>query len=102
MHPVHVFPLRPFGTVSSDSVESGLSVPLLAFKDGFRDLDDLADELDGRWVRSEYRSSVGISADPRGLSSLRETFRRGPVGSLGIVRTVLFLGPFRLDLMLDA
>ena len=33
---------------SSGSVESGLSVPLHAFKDGFRDLDDLSDELDNR------------------------------------------------------
>lgn len=32
----------------SGSVESGLALPLLAFKDGFRDLDDLADELDNR------------------------------------------------------
>lgn len=42
-------PPNPCNLVQArDSVHSGLTIPLVEFKDGFRDLDGLSEELDVR------------------------------------------------------
>ncbi|CAM9741659.1 unnamed protein product [Ectocarpus sp. 13 AM-2016] len=48
-----------------DSVKSGLAAPLHDFNEGFRDLDDLADELDIRG--REYESTLSKALDQREL-----------------------------------
>lgn len=51
--------------IHSDSVRAGLIGPLLAFKDGFRNLDSLSDELDRRGA--EYESRLSKALDQKEL-----------------------------------